>query len=70
MVCIFNHIRSETLELFSLTESNRIKHGFAESELFQYFDVFSEPNSVLLHLISMFFRVRFDRTELIKTSKY
>jgi len=37
------------------TESNRIKHGFAGSELFQYFDVFFEfgsiePNSVLLHL--------------------
>jgi hypothetical protein len=31
---------SETLELFSITEPNRIKHEFAESELFQYFDVF------------------------------
>jgi len=29
-------------------EPNRIKHGFAESELFQYFDIFMssiEPNS-------------------------
>jgi len=34
------------LEFFLLTEPNRIKHGFAESELFQYFDVFS----VLMHL--------------------
>jgi len=34
-------IYSETLELFSPTEPNRIKHGFAGSELFQYFYVFS-----------------------------
>ena len=32
---------SETLELSSLTEPNRIKHEFAGSEVFQYFDVFS-----------------------------
>ena len=38
------HEYSETLELSSLTEPNRIKHEFAGSELF--------------------FRVRFDRTEL------
>ena len=44
---------SETLEIFLLTEPNRIKHDFAGSGLFQYFDFFSssiEPNSVLLHL--------------------
>ena len=32
---------SETLKLSSLIEPNRIKHEFAESEQFQYFDVFS-----------------------------
>ncbi len=32
---------SETLEIFLLTEPNRIKHDFAGSGLFQYFDVFS-----------------------------
>ena len=31
---------SETLELFLFIEPNRIKHGFGESELFQYFDIF------------------------------
>ena len=39
----FNNTYSETLELFSPTEPNRIKHVFAGSELFQYFDVFSSP---------------------------
>ncbi len=43
------NLNSETLELLSPTEPNRIKHGFKGSELFQYFDVF---------------RVLFDRTEL------
>jgi hypothetical protein len=41
---------SETLEFSSLLEPNPIKHEFAESELFQFIDVFFEFNSVLLHL--------------------
>ena len=65
-------------------EPNRIKHGFAESELFQYFDVFMSSvrsNRTLFYCIWMllhdvfdgfewFLLVRFDRTELEKTSKY
>jgi hypothetical protein len=72
---------SETLELFSLTEPNRIKHGFAGSELFQYFDVFSSSvrsNRTLFYCIWMILHDVFDafewflwvRTELEKTSKY
>ena len=66
------------------TEPNQIKHKFAESELFQYFDVFSSSvrsNRTLFYCIWMtlhgvfdafewFLWVRFDRTELEKTSKY
>ena len=37
----YNQWNSETLELSSLTESNRNKREFAKSKLFQYFDVFS-----------------------------
>ena len=38
---------SETLELSSLTEPNRIKHEFAGSELFQYFDSVRYSRKVL-----------------------
>ncbi len=71
---IASSLYSETLELSSPTESNRtksnrIKHGFAGSELFRCFFEFGsiEPNSVLLHLNDFY---EFGSIELEKTSKY
>ena len=66
------------------TEPNRIKHEFAGSELFQYFDVFSSSVRsnwtlfyciwIILHDVfdtfEWFLWVRFDRVELEITSKY
>ena len=49
--------------LTSLAESNRIKHEFAESELFQYFDVLMIIELVRSNRFEFLeFRVRFDRT--------
>ena len=56
----------------SLIEPNRIKHEFAGSELFQYFDrtelCFIEFEWLYIH--GVFLWVQFDRTELKKKLKY
>jgi len=69
---------SETLELSSLTKPNRIKHEFAGSELFQYFDAFSSSvwsNRTLFYCIWIIFMssIRSNRTrkkiEILKKFK-
>jgi len=51
-------IYSEILELSSLTEPIQIKHEFAGSELFQYFDYFYEFGSIELNSKKHIYSVR------------